>query len=134
MEAIECQARAGRPRGATVPKFQKVDQPLYHCPDCPTGQPISRFYVGEDGKRATYCKTHHNRRNAARQADRLNPESPNYDPDFHKRRTSTWGKYHRRKLDPKSPEYDKALHERQLAAKSRWYDRNRRKTPREAGE
>lgn len=104
----------------------KAPEVFYECPDCyEEGEPelpLTDFYTYDKPPfRSLYCRAHHNMRNSKRQADRLNPRGPHYDPSFHRERKEAWRDYHRRKLDPKSPEYDRALHERQLAAKRQWH-------------
>lgn len=102
---------------------------LYRCPDCDAEgggrQPASAFYWTL--YRSTYCRRHHDARAAARQAERLDPASPEYDATFHEARKASSRRYHRRKLDPSSPDYDPALHARQLAAKMRSYEKRRKK-------
>jgi hypothetical protein len=99
---------------------------VFTCPDCEakgwSKLPGGEFYW--DGrKRSLYCREHHDKRNAARQAARLDPTGPEYDPDFHAGRKKTQRSYYRRKLDPASPDYDPELHERQLEAKRAYAQR-----------
>lgn len=114
-------------RTRRMPPMKKAPQ-RYQCPDCKAeGQPAkprSAFYW-DRRRRSLYCREHHDKRNAARQAERLDPASPAYDREFHVRRKMTQRSYYRRKLDPTSPEYDPELHQRQLEAKRAYAKRKK---------
>lgn len=99
------------------------DGTLYTCPDCAElglpDLPEDAFY--HNRYRMLYCKKHHNKRNAERQAARQDPTSPAYDSVFHAAQKERRWDYAWRKLQPNSPDYDPELHERQKLAKKKSY-------------
>jgi len=103
---------------------------IHPCPDCVSEGKESPttadafYWVGK--KQSQYCREHHDRRNAVRQAERLNPASPDYDPAFHEQRKRTQQSYYQRKLNPASPDYDPELHARQRAAKLAAYEKRKK--------
>jgi hypothetical protein len=112
---------------------------LYFCPQCVAegntqGQPIEAFYIvtakeykndktgawhryKNNLRRSQLCKRHDKLAAAERHRRRLDPESPDYDPDYHERVKEQKRHYAEEKLSPTGSRYDPELHERQKAAK-----------------
>src|SRR5436190_18339674 len=120
----------------TMVKVKKLPEDSYECLACaeegkPEAQPASAFYWvyrtrgGVKRLEQLYlCKRHTDLLNLARQQQRLNPKSDEYDAAYHEKVKAWKRAYAARKLDPKSPDYDKEFHERQKASKRRTYRRS----------